>query len=401
MPGVTADTVTIGGHLPLTGPAAPGFRDGALAAKAYFDYVNDHGGVHGRKIIYDYRDDAYNPTTTVDVVHRLVEQDKVFAILGGVGTPTHTKVVDYLNSQKVPDLFVTSGCTCWDAPATLPYTFGWLPDYVREGKILGSHVASAFPGKKVAYFTQNDDFGSDGIKGLDRTVPASSVVSRQTYQPGNLDITPQMAAIDQAGADVIVVFAISAYTAQLRLAQLKLGNTAQLVVSYAGSNPTTLSQLLDSYAKQGGTGAQGNSLIQGMITDAFLPPFGDTSNSWNALFAKVRDQYAPSLPLDQGLLIGMGTAYTFVEALQKAGKNPTRQSIVDAIEKSNLTSPGLTPFSYSPDSHAGFSGTQIATVQGNALLLQGAPLTTDAGTGPVTPYTTAPATAPANGIPAP
>lgn len=400
-PGVTATTVTVGGHLPLTGPAAPGFRDIAPALKAYFDYVNDRGGVNGRKIIYDYKDDAYNPATTVDVVHKLVDQEKVFAVLAGLGTPTHTKVVDYLNSQKVPDLFVASGCTCWDSPATHPYTFGWSPDYVREGKVLGTYVTSAFPGKKVAYFTQNDDFGSDGVKGLDHVVPAASVVSRQTYQPGVVDITPQMTAIAQAKADVIVAFAIPAYVARLRLAQLKLGNTAQLVVSYAGSDPATLSTLLDSYAEQSGTSAQGNSLIQGLVTDAYAPPVADASNSWNTLFKKVRDQYAPSLPLSQPVYAGMGVAFTFVEALQRAGKNPTRQSIVDAIEKGGLTSPGLVPFAYSHVSHAGISGAQIATVQGNSIVLQGQPMTTDAGDGPVTPYTQPPATAPADGMPTP
>ncbi|MEU9130113.1 ABC transporter substrate-binding protein [Kitasatospora sp. NPDC048540] len=384
-PGVTEDTVTIGGHVALTGPAAPGFRDFAPAVKAYFDYVNDNGGVHGRKIVYKYRDDAYNPSTTVDAVHELVEQDKVFAIVGGQGTPTHTKVTDYLNSQKVPDLFVGSGCPCWDAPSTHPYTFGWPLDYIREGKILGAYVASAFPGKKVAYFTQNDDFGKSGVEGLDRTVPASSVVTRQTYEPGNLDITPQMTAIDNAKADVIIAYTIPTYTAQLRLAQIKLGNTAQLVVSYPGADPLTLSQLLNSYAAQSGSGS-GDALIQGMVTDTFLPPLSGSSG-WSDLFMKVRDHYAPSLPESALAQYGMGVAFSFTQALQKAGKNPTRQSIVDAVQSGGLTSPGLVPYAYSAQSHAGFSGSQVAEIKGTELTLQGKPLTTDDGNGPVTAYT--------------
>ncbi|MET7391365.1 ABC transporter substrate-binding protein [Streptomyces sp. NPDC005529] len=394
-PGVTNDTVTVGGHLPLTGPAAPGLRDFGPAIKAYLDYVNDHGGIHGRKVIYKYRDDAYNPTTTVDVVHKLVEQDKVFAILGGLGTPTHSKVLDYLTSRKVPDLFVGSGCPCWDAPSKHPYTFGWPLDYTREGKILGSYVASAFPGKKVAFFTQDDDFGKSGLQGLNRTVPGASVVSRQTYEPTNLDITPQMSAIDKAGADVIVAFTVPTYTAQLRLAQLKLGNHAKLVVSYGGTDPGTLSQLLRG---QGGDNAKGNSLIQGLVTDQFLSPIGSNS-SWNKLFTKVRDQYAPSLPLSTATLYGMSVGFTFAQSLEKAGKNPTRQSLVDAVESGSLTSPGLAPYSFSRDSHAGFSGSQIASIQGNKLVLQGHPLTTDGGTGPVTPFTSTPANPPADGIP--
>jgi ABC-type branched-subunit amino acid transport system substrate-binding protein len=397
--GVTATTVTIGSHQPLSGPAAPGYSEISVASKAYFDYVNDHGGVNGRKIVFKYVDDVYNPANTVDVVHRLVQQDRVFAMFDGFGTPTHTKVVDYLNASKVPDLSVISGCRCWDSPDTHPYTFGSIPDYVREGKILGAYVTQKFPGKKIAYFTQNDAFGQDGVIGLDKTIPASSVVSRQVYQPGNQDITPQVTAISQSKADVIVAFTINAYTALLRVAQLKQGNTAQLVVSSAGSDPTTLAALLNSYAGQNGTTGQGGSLIQGMVTDTYLSPITDTTTGWYALFKKVRDQYAPNLPMDGNLNIGMTTAYTFVQQLQAAGKNPTRQSIVAGTEKGGFTGPGLVPLGYSKSSHAGYIGTQIGTIQGNTIALEGHPLTTDAGDGPIDPYTTPPATPPANGIP--
>ena len=119
------------------------------------------------------RDDGYNPTNTVKVTKQLVLQDKVFAIVGGLGTPTHTKVVDYLNASRVPDIFVSSGCRCWDEPEKHPYTFGWQPDYLVEGKILGQYIAENFKGKKVAYFVQNDDFGADGAEGLDKYVPRS------------------------------------------------------------------------------------------------------------------------------------------------------------------------------------------------------------------------------------
>jgi len=111
-PGVTATSITFGSHQPLTGPAAPGYSEIAPASQAFFNYVNAHGGVNGRKIHLTYKDDAYNPTNTVNVVHQLVLQDHVFGIFEGLGTPTHTKVVSYLNASKVPDLFVASGCAC-------------------------------------------------------------------------------------------------------------------------------------------------------------------------------------------------------------------------------------------------------------------------------------------------
>ena len=121
VPGVTSTSITFGTHQPLTGPAAPGYSEIAPASQAFFDYVNAHGGVYGRKIHLIIKDDAYNPTQTVNVVHQLVLQNKVFGIFEGLGTPTHTKVVGFLNASKIPDLFVASGCPCWDNGTAQPY----------------------------------------------------------------------------------------------------------------------------------------------------------------------------------------------------------------------------------------------------------------------------------------
>jgi branched-chain amino acid transport system substrate-binding protein len=397
--GITATTVTIGSHQPLTGPAAPGYGEIGPAAKAYFDYVNSNGGINGRQIVYKFLDDGYNPTNTNTVVRQLVLQDNVFAIFNGLGTPTHTKVVDYLNTEKVPDLFVASGCQCWDKPSQHPYTFGYQTDYVREGKILGQQIATAYAGKKVAYFYQNDDFGKDGVTGLDMYVPAGDVVSRQSYQPGNTDISAQLTAIAQAKADIVVLFTIPAYTALFRLGSLKANYNPQLVVSNVGSDPTTLTGLLESFAKQAGATVQGSPLIQGIVTDAYLTPPGGTPNSWITLFQKIHDKYIPTLPFDGNVEYGMSAAYLFTQALKAAGQNPTRQSIVAAIEKSHFSGPGLVPFAFSAASHAGYTGAQIGTITGNTIALSGQPLTTDDSGGAIAPYTTPQPTAPDNGIP--
>ncbi|GAA4105696.1 ABC transporter substrate-binding protein [Actinomadura miaoliensis] len=397
-PGVTDTTVTIGSHQPLTGPAAPGYSANSAASKAFFDHVNANGGVHGRKIVYRYVDDVYNPTQTVGVVQRLVLRDKVFAIFNGLGTPTHSKVVGYLNAQRVPDLFVASGCGCWDQPKRHPQTFGWQVDYVREGKILGDHVRRAFAGRKVAYFYQNDDFGQDGVKGLDRYIPASQVVTRQSYQPGGTDVGAQVQAIAQSKADVVVLFSIPTYTALFRLAALKLGYRPQMVVSNVGSDPVTLTGLLESHAKRGGAQVEGNPLIQGIITDAYLSAPG-SDDSWIRLFRQIHRQYIPKLPFNGNIIYGMSVAYTFVQALQAAGPHPTRKSLVEALEKSKFTGPGLVPFAYSKDSHAGYTGAQIGVIKGDTVVLQGQPMTTDAGDGPIQPYTGGQPQAPANGIP--
>src|SRR5215472_11642657 len=220
-PGITATTITVGSHQPLTGPAAPGYSEIAPAANAYFSYVNANGGVNGRKIVYKYLDDGYDPTKTASVVHQLVLQDSVYAIFNGLGTPTHLAVVKYLNSAKIPDVFVASGCDCW--ATGYPQTFGWQLDYIREGKILGAYVKQHFAGKKIGFFYQNDEFGLDGVKGLSYEIPASQVVAKQSYVPTNVNIGPAVAALKAAGAQVVVSFAIPAFNALLKLAALKLG----------------------------------------------------------------------------------------------------------------------------------------------------------------------------------
>jgi ABC-type branched-subunit amino acid transport system substrate-binding protein len=398
-PGVTSTTVTIGSTDPLTGPAAPGYSEIAPAAQAYFQYVNDNGGVNGRKVQLKYLDDAYNPTQTVTLTKQLVLQDKVFAVVGALGTPTHTKVVDFLNSEKVPDLFVASGCTCWDEPKTHPYTFGWQPDYTVEGKVLGDYITKNFAGKKVAYFYQDDDFGRDGVKGVDKYVDQSLVVSRQAYQPGNTDVAPQVSAIARAKPDVVVLETIPAYTALFKLTALKLGFNPTMVVSNVGSDPITVSGLLEAFAKKAGASVQGDQLIEGIVSDTYLPSLGDTSNSWIALFKRVHDKYVPKLPFDGNVVYGMAYAYTFLEALAAAGKNPTRQGIVKALEKGGMKGPGLVPYRYSSSSHAGLTGVQVGVIHSGALVTSGPPMTTDDGSGPITPYTTTPQSAPANGVP--
>jgi len=397
--GVTATTVTIGSTQPLTGIAAPGYSEIAPAANAMFQYINAQGGINGRKIIYKYVDDGYDPTRTVTQTQKLLLQDKVFAIFNGLGTPTHLKVVDTLNAQKVPDVFVASGCLCWDNVSQHPETFGWQPDYTVEGKILGNYLKSKYAGKKIGYFYQDDDFGQNGIKGLDMELPASQVVSKQPYQLTNTNISSQVQKLQAKHADVVVSFSVPAFTALLKLNMLKAGYNPTLVVSDVGSDPLTLSGLLEAFAKQGGAKVNGNQLIQGIVTDGYLPPWADTSNSWIQLFKKVHDQFDAKAPMDGNVEYGFAVAWTFAEALAKAGKNLTREDFVAAINQGLDPGPGLVPFRFSSTSHAGFTGVQIGVIQGSSIVLQGNPQTTDDGSGPISEYTQPQSQAPASGVP--
>ena len=171
-PGVTSNQITIGATVPLTGPAAPGYDEIAPAMNAVFSYVNAHGGVNGRKIKYIYLDDGYNPANTATLTRKLVLQDNIFADVGSLGTPTQAAVQGFLNSQKVPQLFIESGCNCW-SNSKYPLSLGWQPPYTVDGKILGNYIKKNFAGKKIGYLYQDDEFGQDVVKGLDMEIPAS------------------------------------------------------------------------------------------------------------------------------------------------------------------------------------------------------------------------------------
>jgi ABC-type branched-subunit amino acid transport system substrate-binding protein len=399
-PGITATEILIGSHQPLTGIAAPGYDEIAPASNAYFAYVNAHGGIYGRKIVYKYLNDQYNPSITTTVVHQLVLQDNVYAIFNGLGTPTHLAVAPFLNSEKVPDVFVASGCECWNATSTLPWTTGWQLDYIREGKLLGHYIEQHFKSDKIAFFAQDDEFGGDGVKGLEDEIPASQIVAKETYDPSNVKIAPQVAALKASGAQIVVSFSVPAFTALLKLNMLGLKYNPQLVVSDVGSDPITLAGLLASFAKSKVAGF-GNSLTQGIITDGYLPSLGDTSNSWIQLLNKIHSQYDAKTPLDGNVAYGIAVAYTFVQAMLKAGRNPTRQDLLNAINAGLPQGFSVAPYAYSASDHNGITGAYMAKIDNGALSPIGPVLVTDDT--PTGGFTTPPAqpAAPASGIPSP
>jgi ABC-type branched-subunit amino acid transport system substrate-binding protein len=388
VPGVTDTEIIVGSHMPLTGPAAPGYSKIAPATKAYFDYVNANGGVNGRKITYKYLDDGYNPANTQQVVRQLVLQDKVFAILNGLGTPTHSGVLDFLKSNRVPDLFVASGALAWNQPDKYPYTFGYQTDYTVEGKVLGTYIKTNYAGQKVCHLGQNDDFGRDSLAGVEKVLGATGLAAKDTYVPTNANVAPQLGKFQAAGCQVVVLGTVPGFTA------LAIGTAARLkykptwVVSSVGADRQTLAARLGAAAP----------LLEGLIGAGYLPAADDDSNPWIQLFKKINtDQKGPEW--DGNVLYGFSVGYLFVQALQKAGKNLTRQSIVDTIEKGGFSGPGIVPLQFAKGNHAGYSGLQLAKITGGKQLGFGSVYTTDDGDGAVTPYTTAQAAPPGNGIP--
>jgi ABC-type branched-subunit amino acid transport system substrate-binding protein len=396
--GVTEDSIKLGAHFPLTGVAAPGYSEIPTGAQAYYDYVNDNGGVYDRQIEYVYRDDAYNPTNTSQVVNQLVLEDEVFAIVGGLGTPTHSAVLDFLNSEGVPDLFVSSGSLLWgEDPETNPYTFGWQTDYESEGKIIGQYIADEFPDAKVGLFLQDDDFGEDGESGIRQYID-DQIVAAERYTPGNTAIGPQIAALQAAGADFVVGFNVPSYTALSQLAALQLGYQPQWFYSNVGSDPALVGSLLNNFSQGKVTDA---SVLDGVLTTEYLPSVDQPDNPWVQLFQEVWDASGQEGELTNYRIYGMAQAYTTVQALQAAGQNPTRDGLVEAIETAGADweGPVLAPFRYSADSHMGTSGMAISRLAGTTTEEVRPVQTTDIGDAEITESDAEAATPPENGIP--
>lgn len=397
--GITEDTITLGAHYPLTGVAAPGYSEIPTGVEAYFEYVNANGGVYDRDIDWIYRDDAYNPSQTSQVVNQLVLEDEVFAIMGGLGTPTHSAVIDFLNAEGVPDLFVASGSLLWgEDPEANPYTFGWQTDYESEGKIIGEYIAENFPDAQVGLFLQDDDFGEDGEAGIRQYID-DQIVAAERYTPGNTNIGPQIAALQAAGADFVVGFNVPSYTALSQLAAAQLGYQPQWFYSNVGSDPNLVGALLNNFSQGAVSDA---SLLAGVLTTDYLPTVDEADNEWVTLFQQIWDEHGGEGELTNYRIYGMAQAYTMVQALQAAGQNPTRDGLVEAIQEvgAEWEGPVLAPFRYSADSHMGTSGMSISriTPEGGSEVVQELRVT-DIGDADIEPYDAEPASPPENGIP--
>ncbi|MFE5566445.1 ABC transporter substrate-binding protein [Amycolatopsis japonica] len=381
--GVTDTTIKIGAHFPLTGVAAPGYSEIPSGHQAYYDYVNANGGVHGRKIEFVVKDDGYNPTTTSAVTNELVLKEEIFAMVGGLGTPTHSAVVDFLNNSKVPDLFVSSGSLRWgDDPKKAPFTFGWQPDYEIEGKIIGDWVRKNLPNAKVGLFLQDDDFGRDGEKGARRYL-GEQIVEVAKYSPGNTDIAPQIAKLKAAGVDLVLGFTVPSYTALSQLASLKIGFKPKWFYSNVGSDPALVGSLLARFSE--GKVTNGASLIDGVVTTEYLPGVDAPDNAWTKLWQNVWKAHGKGGDLTNYRIYGMAQAYTFVQALQAAGKDLTRERIVEVLQQSGKTfeGPGLAPFRYTGDNHLGISGMSVVELKGGVGKDQTPVLVTDLGDAPI------------------
>jgi branched-chain amino acid transport system substrate-binding protein len=335
-PGVSAKEIVIGGTVPLSGIAAS-YASVGRGAEAYFKYVNAKGGVNGRKITYKYMDDQYNPSTTVQVTRQLVQQDHVFAIFNSLGTEHNLNIRAYLNAAKVPQLFVGSGATTFGRDyKRYPYTIGYLPSYIGEGKVYARHILKTKPNAKIGVLFQNDDYGKDLLGGFRAGLGAKArnIVSTQSYDPLETDVRSQITRLKSSGATVFMLITTPPFAIRAMVAANTLGWRPSVYINQVGS--ATL--IMRSIALTANPRAIEGAITLQAYKDPQSPRFAKDKGI--LLYRRIMKQYLPRGDANDGFHVySMAVAYTFVDALRKAGKNVTRAGIVRAVqhldEKSN------------------------------------------------------------------
>ena len=339
-PGVTSTSVKIGGTVPLSGVAAA-YASVGRGADAYFKYWNDtHGGVHGRKIDYEFLDDAYDPSKTVDAVRQLVGGDHVFAIFNSLGTDQNLAVRALLNQARVPQIFVASGALTFGRDyGKYPYTIGFLPTYVAEGTIYAKYLRAQKRKTTVAVLYQDDDFGKEMLKGLQKGLAGKGrIVAKQGYDPTASDVYSQISALRSSHASTLLVAATPRYAIQAYIQVHKLGWKPQILVAQVSSASNIMKIVQSSVGK----------LANGSISIGFVKD--PTDPRWRkdkvvALYRRILKRYEPGADAsDVYHVYAMAVAYEFVNALAHAGNPPTRAGLMRAVTHMNdVTNPFLYP----------------------------------------------------------
>jgi branched-chain amino acid transport system substrate-binding protein len=334
-PGVTARTILLEGTFPLSGPAS-GYAPIPAAMKAYFSYVNARGGVNHRQIVFKYADDGYNPAQTVQLTHQFVEQDHAFALVGGLGTEPQTAVRQYLNQNKVPQLFVSTGATTFDRDYTsYPWTLGWQPDYEAEGAIYGKYVVKNFPTAKLGVLYQNDDYGNDYLRGL-RAGLASNQTQIIDAEPYDLSATTppavQVGKLKASGADTFVIFATPTPTIQSYVIATKLGwHPAHVITNSVSATDPFL-----TIATKSGSDLTNGTLTVNYLLDPANPLYSKQPGM--ALYKRLMAKYDPKANVNDTLnMYGFAKAWTIEQVLKKAGPNLTRAGLMSAARNMAYT----------------------------------------------------------------
>ncbi len=348
--GVSSTEIKLGMTLPMTGTASPGYNKIPAAVKAYFDYVNANGGINGRKLTLVVKDDQYVPTQAVAKTNELILKDKVMALLAPLGTANNKAVASVVNPGRrgIPVLFVNTGFSGFADKKKYPTTFSVLPSYIMEAKIMSEYIKDNFDGKKLGLIYQDDDFGDDALAGFKQA--GINFAVKVPYASGSQSGTTAAGWIQKlqaGGAEVVILFGVSSATAAALGTAAVLKYAPQWILGSVGGDATTI--------KAAGVPA---GVLYNAVGASFAPATTDTTDEYVKLFQDIYLKANPTQTFDNNVMIGMNTAFLTAQAIQAAGKNPTRKSLISAIEKSGSTfaSAALVPLNYSTTSHVGYNG---------------------------------------------
>jgi branched-chain amino acid transport system substrate-binding protein len=320
--GATDTEIKLGNIMPYSGPASAYGVIGKIE-DAYFKMINEQGGINGRKIKFVSYDDAYSPPKAVEQARKLVESDEVLFLFGPLGTPSNTAIQKYLNSKKIPQLFVATGATKFGDYKDFPWTMGWQPAYQSEGRIYATYLLKEKPGAKIAIMYQNDDFGKDLLKGLKDGLGAkasSMIVAEESYEVSEPSIDSHIVKLKSSGADVFFSMTTPKFAAQSIKKVAELGWKPMYFQSNVGASVGSVLQ------------PAGFENAQDILSAAYAKdgsdPQWDNDEGMKKFYAFLA-KYAPDANKSDGAVVfGYGQAQTVVQVLKQAGDTLTRENIM-------------------------------------------------------------------------
>ena len=375
--GATDTEIKIGNIMPYSGPASAYGVIGKTEA-AYFKKINDAGGINGRKINFISYDDAYSPPKAVEQARKLVESDEVLFVFNSLGTPSNSAIHKYMNSKKVPQLFVATGATKWNDPREFPWTMGWQPNYQSESRIYAKYLLKEKPNAKIAVLYQNDDYGKDYLKGLKDGLgakAASMIIAEESFETTEPTIDNHIVKLKSTGADVFVNIATPKFAAQAikKVAEVEWKPLHIL---------NNVSASVGSVIKPAG---YENS--QGIISAAYLKDVSDPQWDNDPGMKQFLDFLAKDFPegnkLDGSVVVGYGVAQTLVQVLKQCGDNLTRENVMKQAAslkdfRTEVLLPGIM-INTSPTDFAPISQLQLMKFKGEKWELFGDIVSGDVG----------------------
>jgi branched-chain amino acid transport system substrate-binding protein len=375
--GATDTEIKIGNIMPYSGPASAYGVIGKTEA-AYFKKINDAGGINGRKIDFISYDDGYSPPKTVEQARKLIESDEVLFIFNSLGTPPNSAIHKYMNSKKVPQLFVATGATKWNDPKDFPWTMGWQPSYQSEARIYAKYLLKEKPDAKIAVLYQNDDYGKDYLKGLKDGLGAkasSMIVAEESYETTEPTIDNHIVKLKSTGADVFFDVATPKFAAQAikKVAEIEWKPLHIL---------NNVSASVGSVIKPAGFE---NS--QGIISANYIKDVSDPQWDNDPGMKQFLDFLAKDFPegnkLDASVEVGYAFAQTMVQVLKQCGDNLTRENIMkQAANLKNFRTEVLLPgisINTSATNFAPISQLQLMQFKGERWVLFGDIISSDVG----------------------